>query len=295
MHASDDARRIAESKLFNRDWYLERFPDVAICGLDPAEHFLRIGARLGRDPGPDFSTRAYLEAHPEIASQTLNPLLHHLDAEAKTEPETGSGTGTDYAVIAHAYHRDSFADLRRALACFPDGVDQYVSYPRNSQHHSEALIRDSFPGAIPMAVDNVGQDVGAFLQVLEQIDPSQYRFFCKLHSKGGNKLPMLWRDALLMGTVGDADRVTDFVRLFREDPEILLGGARELFLHGPSHLMDNRAALKELTGNNLPGETTGATSRESSGGAADEAAPIGQDWGFSPAPVSGCAAISPSG
>lgn len=38
---------------FDPVWYLAQFPDVAQSGMDPREHFLRIGRRLGRPGAPD--------------------------------------------------------------------------------------------------------------------------------------------------------------------------------------------------------------------------------------------------
>ncbi len=69
---------VRASDLFDAEWYLSRYPDVAMLGIDPAEHYLWIGARLGRDPSPKFSTLAYLEKHHDVASKRINPLGHYL-------------------------------------------------------------------------------------------------------------------------------------------------------------------------------------------------------------------------
>ena len=81
-----DLRLIAESGLFDRDWYLAEYPDVASSGIAPDRHFLEFGWREGRDPGPHFSTKAYLKAHMDVAAQDVNPLLHyaaHGEAEGR--------------------------------------------------------------------------------------------------------------------------------------------------------------------------------------------------------------------
>jgi glycosyltransferase involved in cell wall biosynthesis/GT2 family glycosyltransferase len=70
--------RIEQSELLDIDWYLERYPDVRELGMSPAEHYLRIGARLLRDPGPDFSTVFYLADNPDVAKVGVNPLWHYL-------------------------------------------------------------------------------------------------------------------------------------------------------------------------------------------------------------------------
>ncbi|MCA0998662.1 rhamnan synthesis F family protein [Alloyangia pacifica] len=246
------ARRLNKSRYFDPAWYCAHTPGVSARGA--ARHYLAQGAAAGADPGPEFSSRGYLAANPDVAAAAVNPLLHYEDygrAEGRAvQPPLGKiaapgGTG-DYAVIVHAYHPEAFDELRRALAAFPGSVDRYVSYPRGSDLHDAARIAEAFPGAVPVAVDNLGQDVGAFLQVLERIERGRYRFYCKLHTKMGDKLPGLWRGALLQGTVGAAARVAQFEAAFRNRPEVLLGGARELFLHGPSYLLDNAPQLAPL-------------------------------------------------
>ena len=77
---SDGSERdlIASSALFDADWYLKQYPDVAAAKLDPALHYLRHGAREGRDPSALFSTRAYLDLYPSVAQSGINPLVHYL-------------------------------------------------------------------------------------------------------------------------------------------------------------------------------------------------------------------------
>jgi hypothetical protein len=77
-----DSRRhielLAASELFDRNWYLATYPDVAKAGSDPAQHYLRHGAGEGRDPGPRFSTSRYLKRYPDVVRAGMNPLLHYL-------------------------------------------------------------------------------------------------------------------------------------------------------------------------------------------------------------------------
>jgi len=56
---SGDAGLIRASGLFDVDWYLATYPDVAASGLDPIDHYLRIGAALGYNPNPLFDTNYY--------------------------------------------------------------------------------------------------------------------------------------------------------------------------------------------------------------------------------------------
>jgi hypothetical protein len=54
-----DADLIRASNLFDTDWYLARYPDVRDSGMDPVDHYVRIGAALGYDPSPLFHTLHY--------------------------------------------------------------------------------------------------------------------------------------------------------------------------------------------------------------------------------------------
>jgi glycosyltransferase involved in cell wall biosynthesis len=71
-------RLIASTTMFNRDWYLEHNPDVRAAGIDPALHYLRYGAREGRDPSPQFDSDWYLAENPDVAKIGFNPLVHYL-------------------------------------------------------------------------------------------------------------------------------------------------------------------------------------------------------------------------
>lgn len=70
------AQVVRHSMLFDADWYAAQHADVQRAGMDPAYHYAIHGAREGRDPGPWFSTCAYLGLHPDVASAGLNALYH---------------------------------------------------------------------------------------------------------------------------------------------------------------------------------------------------------------------------
>jgi hypothetical protein len=75
----EQVRLIEASPAFDARWYLEHRPDVAAAGVHPALHYLHNGGPEGIDPGPDFDTRAYRRAHPDLGSD-VNPLLHSLQS-----------------------------------------------------------------------------------------------------------------------------------------------------------------------------------------------------------------------
>ncbi len=72
-------RVIAESRLFNPEFYLSSNPDVAQSGADPLAHYVEHGAAEGRAPNPFFNGSWYLEQNPDVADKGMNPLVHYLE------------------------------------------------------------------------------------------------------------------------------------------------------------------------------------------------------------------------
>ena len=72
----EDYLLLARSALFDPIWYRRTYADVAADGGDPVLHYLRLGWREGRRPGPAFDGAAYLAANPDVARAELNPLVH---------------------------------------------------------------------------------------------------------------------------------------------------------------------------------------------------------------------------
>jgi FkbM family methyltransferase len=64
--------------LFDSEYYLNQYPDVAIARIDPIVHFILAGATEGRDPSPLFDTKFYLEQNPDVRASGINPLAHFI-------------------------------------------------------------------------------------------------------------------------------------------------------------------------------------------------------------------------
>lgn len=71
-------RAIAESGLFDGDFYLDNYPDVAAEGWDPIMHFCRHGWKEGRNPCPEFNVNQYLEMYADVGDADINPFVHWL-------------------------------------------------------------------------------------------------------------------------------------------------------------------------------------------------------------------------
>lgn len=75
----EDISTIRASGLFDREYYLSRYPDVAKAGMDPVEHYVIHGANEGRSPRPDFDTWFYLRENPDVIIDKLNPFRHYIE------------------------------------------------------------------------------------------------------------------------------------------------------------------------------------------------------------------------
>jgi hypothetical protein len=98
---------------FDADFYRARNPDIEEAGLDPLQHFLTAGWREGRDPTPDFSVRAYLDANEDIALLGLNPFLHWLTHGRDEGRPLKLDLGFRHAILHRAVRLEDRIELER--------------------------------------------------------------------------------------------------------------------------------------------------------------------------------------
>lgn len=112
--------------LFDRDYYLDTYPDVARSGFDPLYHYVHFGADEGRNPNAYFDSTFYLTQYPDVARAGMNPLAHYLaaGAAANRDPSKSFSTqsyreGTPFALetgmnpLLHYMLIGRHTDLRR--------------------------------------------------------------------------------------------------------------------------------------------------------------------------------------
>ena len=126
---------IRQSGLFDVQWYLSTYPDVAAASLDALHHYVAYGAAEGRKPNPVFDTSYYVRVHPQVQASGLNPLYHYLTIGA------ASGLKPAEDFDPHWY-RETYPDA------VGDGCDPLLHY----LHHGQAEGRRSHGGDSGAAV-----------------------------------------------------------------------------------------------------------------------------------------------
>lgn len=69
---------VKNSDLFDSSWYMENYPDVKMSGLAPAEHYVKYGGALGRDPSEKFCTKLYKFRYSELIPNLDDAFIYYL-------------------------------------------------------------------------------------------------------------------------------------------------------------------------------------------------------------------------
>jgi hypothetical protein len=227
------------SPLFDGDWYVRKYTDVAAAGADPAWHYITLGWREGRDPGPLFSTKAYLRANKDVVLSGANPLLHFIEHGLSE----GRGTTKHRAMLIRAASPgEPFGDAA-PCASFPVGPDRPVRWPRTSRLNpadEDMLTIGDLPlGRLPDAKQKA--DVEAAFALLRRLSGSsgEGAFSVKADSDGTlldswyierNRLRTRWESPLVPIVVRAYQVDTD-----RDDQVALVG---EGLAAGPIDFVD---------------------------------------------------------
>lgn len=207
---------IKTSAFFDEECYLKDHPDVALSGLSPAEHYLRLGWRLGRNPGPDFDAAAYLEVHRDVRNRGENPLWHfeaHGRGEGRqpkpTAPATDKGP-TRVDVVVPVYNA-----LEDVKACLKSLAETRSCYPLRALVINDGSNEDTSTW-LREACASLESDTATF----ELIEHPENRGYTKAVNTG-----LKASDAPYVVTLNSDTVVTDFwldglITCMRSDPTI---------------------------------------------------------------------------
>lgn len=76
MRAQQRRETIEASGIFDAQWYLSTYPDVAQQNMDPLTHFVQFGSRELRSPSAQFNARSYYAAYNDLRDHEIEPVFH---------------------------------------------------------------------------------------------------------------------------------------------------------------------------------------------------------------------------
>lgn len=154
------------------------------------------------------------------------------------------------AVILHLYYTDLVNEFIETLRRFTTPFDLFVTVCQKDDN-VKRLIK-AFPNAKIIVVPNRGRDVGPFIEVLNQMDLTQYEVIFKIHSKkvcsknnDGKRNDIIkimfnlpdgeaWRKELIHSFMGSRFIIMKVLYLFYKYPYIgMVGGWKFHKSHGP--------------------------------------------------------------
>jgi GT2 family glycosyltransferase len=112
---------IKKSGLFDERYYLKSYPDVRLGDIDPIIHYIKYGAREGRNPNPYFDTTFYLNRYEDVAKSKINPLLHYILYGAKEGRWAGPNFNSGFYLLSNP-------DVKKA------GLNPLLHYIRYGQY-----------------------------------------------------------------------------------------------------------------------------------------------------------------
>jgi hypothetical protein len=69
---------IQKSNFFDENYYNDTYLDIKKNKINPILHYIRFGAKEGRNPNDSFNTIYYLTEYEDVAISKLNPLVHYI-------------------------------------------------------------------------------------------------------------------------------------------------------------------------------------------------------------------------
>lgn len=110
--------KISASSLFDRNFYLKNYPDVAGSKVDPLGHFINYGASEFRNPSAAFDICWYWLMHQQNEHRKLNPIIHYLEIGIPDNLSIKPSSKLDFSLLDQAckVFLNSSPNLKTSLA-----------------------------------------------------------------------------------------------------------------------------------------------------------------------------------
>jgi lipopolysaccharide biosynthesis protein len=151
------------------------------------------------------------------------------------------------AIILHLHYVELWEEISDLLFSLNTiGFDLYISITSSD---IAAKIRQDFPAAYIMLVDNRGRDILPFIKILSVVNQFDYTAVCKIHSKrsvhrvDGDSLRVEIFNELLRSK----EAVNEIILRFKNNKKIgMIAGKKCLFRHNEENMASNSENVKNL-------------------------------------------------
>ncbi|TXN44732.1 glycosyltransferase, partial [Methylobacterium sp. WL7] len=176
-----DFSTIYRSGQFDHLWYAARYPDVGLTDLSPLEHYVKYGARLGRQPRPDFPGTP----DEAVDGSYINPFAAWLRQQGDASAGLADGKPV-VSVLCITYNQEPF--IRQTLDSilsqrtdFPfelivgddrssDGTAEIIAEYAARHANIVAILRPENVGVVKNLDDIAGRVSGEYVAICEGDD-----------------------------------------------------------------------------------------------------------------------------
>lgn len=113
---------ILESNEFDAEYYKLQNTNLTGSTKELITHYVTEGINLGLNPNKNFNTKDYLEKHPEIIIDNINPFYHYLTSKNKEEysKNTTNKIQEDYKTFTKLLKNSVYFDEEYYLSKYPE-------------------------------------------------------------------------------------------------------------------------------------------------------------------------------
>ncbi len=225
-------------KHFDAEWYLNEYSDVRLLGLDPAYHYLWVGARIGRKPSAGFARfpNRHFRVSDLVEQIRKGDFLDqavfentfyglHLGRQPAEFIQASGNVGTfpedmRVAVHAHMFYPELAEEFGWYLSQVPGKLDLYASSPTPAAQHHVQQVFSALPNVRHLDVrvtPNVGRDLAPFVVEFGQ-ELSRYEVIGHIQTKKSfynNGLTDGWREYLLDALFENPARIASYFQMLQ--------------------------------------------------------------------------------
>jgi ADP-heptose:LPS heptosyltransferase/GT2 family glycosyltransferase len=155
------------------EYYRTRYADILRNSqIDPLRHYCSVGWKQGRDPTNWFSTKRYLDGHPEVAAAGINPFVHYMlvrrDVFRRLRRNAkGIDAPLEYTIDEAMIDRHGILHVTGWIVSFPPLQEITVSFSGHKLGFAEYGLQRNDVGAVYANYPESDRSGFSFIQELD--------------------------------------------------------------------------------------------------------------------------------